>query len=100
MPKPNVGFEPIVVKTHPFQQTSQPEEFNLGTVLCAIFIGMSFILVPVSLAVDMVYDREASIEETEQNRQTVHTCVGMYVCVYIYIYICIHTHTHTQSCVT
>lgn len=61
MSEMRVEFEPIVVKTHPFQQTSQPEEFNMGTFSCAIFIGMSFILVPVSLAVDMVYDREASI---------------------------------------
>ncbi|XP_023723147.1 ATP-binding cassette sub-family A member 5 isoform X3 [Cryptotermes secundus] len=53
-----VKNEPIVVKTHPFQQTSQPEEFNMGTFSSAIFIGMTFVLVPVSLAVDMVYDRE------------------------------------------
>jgi ATP-binding cassette subfamily A (ABC1) protein 5 len=33
----------------------------MGTFSSAIFIGMSFILVPVSLAVDMVYDREVSI---------------------------------------
>ncbi|CAG2054714.1 unnamed protein product [Timema podura] len=50
--------EPIVVKTHPFQQTSQPEEFNMGTFSSSLFIGMIFVLVPVSLAVDMVYDRE------------------------------------------
>jgi ATP-binding cassette subfamily A (ABC1) protein 5 len=52
--------KPIVVKTHPFQQTSQPEEFNMGTFSSAIFIGMIFVLVPVSLAVDMVYDREVN----------------------------------------
>jgi ATP-binding cassette subfamily A (ABC1) protein 5 len=56
-----VEFEPIMVKTHPFQQTSQPEEFNLRTISSAICIGMSLILVPISVAVDMVYDREASI---------------------------------------
>jgi len=67
--KIRVEFEPITVKTHPFQQTSQPEEFNMGTFSSAIFIGMSFVLVPVSLAVDMVYDREASILETEGNRE-------------------------------
>jgi ATP-binding cassette subfamily A (ABC1) protein 5 len=61
IPKMRTGFEPIMVKTHPFQQTSQPQEFNMGTFSSAIFIGMSFILVPVSLAVDMVYDREVSI---------------------------------------
>jgi len=68
-PEIRMKFEPITVKTHPFQQTSQPEEFNMGTFSSAIFIGMSFVLVPVSLAVDMVYDREASILETERNRE-------------------------------
>jgi len=67
--KIRVEFEPITVKTHPFQQTSQPEEFNMGTFSSAIFIGMSFVLVPVSLAVDMVYDREASISDMEENRE-------------------------------
>ncbi|XP_050668382.1 cholesterol transporter ABCA5-like [Leptidea sinapis] len=51
-------FRPIEVLTHPFQQTEQPEEFNLGSVVCAIFMGMIFALVPVTLAVDIVYDRE------------------------------------------
>ncbi|KMQ94889.1 atp-binding cassette sub-family a member 2-like protein [Lasius niger] len=49
---------PIEVKTHPFQQTSQPQEFNIGTASCALFIGMDFVLLPITLAVDMVYDRE------------------------------------------
>ncbi|XP_045490404.1 cholesterol transporter ABCA5 isoform X1 [Pieris rapae] len=52
------SFRPIEVLTHPFQQTEQPEEFNLGSVVCAIFMGMIFALVPVTLAVDIVYDRE------------------------------------------
>ncbi|KAJ4426611.1 hypothetical protein ANN_26409 [Periplaneta americana] len=56
--KKKFDHEPIIVKTHPFQQTSQPEEFNMGTFSSAIFLGMIFVLVPVSLAVDMVYDRE------------------------------------------
>ncbi|XP_012225217.1 cholesterol transporter ABCA5-like isoform X2 [Linepithema humile] len=49
---------PIAVKTHPFQQTSQPQEFNIGMASCAAFIGMDFVLLPITLAVDMVYDRE------------------------------------------
>ncbi|XP_061382063.1 cholesterol transporter ABCA5-like isoform X3 [Danaus plexippus] len=52
------NFRPIEVLTHPFQQTEQQEEFNLGNVVCAIFMGMIFALVPVTLAVDIVYDRE------------------------------------------
>ncbi|CAK1541868.1 unnamed protein product [Leptosia nina] len=52
------SFRPIEVLTHPFQQLEQPEEFNLGSVVCAIFMGMIFALVPVTLAVDIVYDRE------------------------------------------
>lgn len=54
------AFESIEVKTHPFQQTSQPQEFNIGTASSAFFIGMDFVLVPITLAVDMVYDREVS----------------------------------------
>ncbi|XP_014610023.1 PREDICTED: ABC transporter A family member 1-like isoform X1 [Polistes canadensis] len=49
---------PIEVKTHPFQQTSQPQEFNVGIASSALFIGMDFVLLPITLAVDMVYDRE------------------------------------------
>ncbi|XP_049879366.1 cholesterol transporter ABCA5-like isoform X2 [Pectinophora gossypiella] len=52
------NFRPIEVFAHPFQQTEQQEEFNLGNVVCAIFMGMIFALVPVTLAVDIVYDRE------------------------------------------
>ncbi|KAH9638909.1 hypothetical protein HF086_004439 [Spodoptera exigua] len=52
------SYKPIEVLTHPFQQTEQQEEFNLGNVVCAIFMGMIFALVPVTLAVDIVYDRE------------------------------------------
>ena len=52
--------DPITIKTHPFQQTSQPQEFNIGIASSAIFIGMDLVLVPITLAVDMVYDREVS----------------------------------------
>ncbi|KAL0868036.1 hypothetical protein ABMA27_008685 [Loxostege sticticalis] len=52
------SFKPIEVLAHPFQQTEQQEEFNVGNVVCAIFMGMIFALVPVTLAVDIVYDRE------------------------------------------
>lgn len=51
-------IQPIEVKSHPFQQTAQPQEFNLGTFSSALFVGMIFVLVPASLSVDMVYDRE------------------------------------------
>ncbi|XP_031848316.1 cholesterol transporter ABCA5 isoform X1 [Nomia melanderi] len=54
----NDNVEPIGVKTHPFQQTSQPQEFNIGTASSAVFIGMNFVLLPIILVVDMVYDRE------------------------------------------
>lgn len=52
------NLKPIEVKTHPFQQTSQPQEFNIGTASSAVFIGMNFVLLPITLVVDMVYDRE------------------------------------------
>ncbi|KAJ8972472.1 hypothetical protein NQ317_016605 [Molorchus minor] len=48
----------IEVLAQPFQQTSQPEEFNVGIFSATTFMGMIFVLVPVSLAIDMVYDRE------------------------------------------
>ena len=53
--------EPIQVKSHPFQQTSQPQEFNIGIASSALLIGMDFVLVPITLAVDMVYDREVRL---------------------------------------
>lgn len=56
------SFKPIEVLTHPFQQTEQQEEFNLGNMVCAIFMGMIFALVPVTLAVDIVYDREVTLQ--------------------------------------
>jgi ATP-binding cassette, subfamily A (ABC1), member 5 len=51
-------LQPIEIKSHPFQQTALVQEFNLGTFSSALFVGMIFVLVPVSLSVDMVYDRE------------------------------------------
>lgn len=54
------SIEPIEVKVLPFQQTSQPEAFNLGVFSSAAFMGMIFVLIPVSLAIDMVYDREVN----------------------------------------
>lgn len=58
------SFRPIEVLAHPFQQTEQQEEFNVGNVICAIFMGMIFALVPVTLAVDIVYDREVISYDT------------------------------------
>lgn len=54
----DVDVSPIEVRAHPFRQTAQPQEFNVGTFSTALFVGMIFVLIPVSLAVDMVYDRE------------------------------------------
>ncbi|CAH0549112.1 unnamed protein product [Brassicogethes aeneus] len=51
-------FESMDVMAQPFQQTSQPEEFNLGIFMATMFMGMIFVMIPVSLSVDMVYDRE------------------------------------------
>lgn len=48
----------IVIRSHPFQQISQTQEFNIGTISSALFVGMIFVLIPVSLSIDMVYDRE------------------------------------------
>lgn len=50
--------QPIILHSHPLMVTAQSQEFNLGTFSSALFIGMIFILIPVSLAIDMVYDRE------------------------------------------
>lgn len=57
----NTIWEPIEVLVHPFQQTAQPEEFNIGIFSSTTFMGMIFVLLPVSLAVDMVYDREVRL---------------------------------------
>lgn len=51
-------FQPIKVMAQPFQQTMQPEGINIASTTQTIFVGMVFVLVPVSLAIDMVYDRE------------------------------------------
>ncbi|XP_055600772.1 cholesterol transporter ABCA5-like isoform X2 [Uranotaenia lowii] len=60
-PPLSIGTDSILnieLRSHPFRQTSQPQEFNIGTFSSALFVGMIFVLIPVSLAVDMVYDRE------------------------------------------
>lgn len=51
-------LHPIEIKSHPFQQTAQQQEFNAGTFSSALFVGMIFVLIPVTLSIDMVYDRE------------------------------------------
>ncbi|KAF4526763.1 hypothetical protein B566_EDAN015792 [Ephemera danica] len=50
--------DPITTRTLPLQVTSEPVDFNIGLFSSSILIGMIFLLVPVSLACDMVYDRE------------------------------------------
>jgi ATP-binding cassette subfamily A (ABC1) protein 5 len=60
-------WEPIEVMALPFQQTAQPEEFNLGIFSASTFMGMIFVLVPVSLAIDMVYDREVTIVNSKNS---------------------------------
>lgn len=54
----NGNFEPIKVMAQPFQQTMQPEGINIASTTQTIFVGMVFVMVPVSLAIDLVYDRE------------------------------------------
>ena len=58
MPSTPIDIYNIQIRSHPFQQTAQPQEFNIGTFSSALFVGMLFVLLPCSLAVDMVYDRE------------------------------------------
>lgn len=47
----------ITVKSYPFQQSLQPE-FKVETIISSVLLGMIFVLTPVSLATDMVHDRE------------------------------------------
>lgn len=55
---PSDAVEPtITVKSYPFQQSFQPE-FKVETIISSILLGMIFVLTPVSLATDMVHDRE------------------------------------------
>lgn len=63
------SLNPIEVKVLPFQQTAQPEEFNVGIFSAATLMGMIFVLVPVSLAVDMVNDREVSTDLFEKHEE-------------------------------
>ncbi|KAI2474243.1 ATP binding cassette (ABC) protein subfamily A member [Diabrotica virgifera virgifera] len=49
-------WNPIQVRSQPFQQTSS--DFSLGMGTATFTMGMIFALIPVTLATDMVYDRE------------------------------------------
>lgn len=80
------NFKPIEVLAHPFQQTEQQEEFNMGNVICAVFMGMIFAIVPVTLAVDIVYDRE--IKAKNQLRVN-GLSMSMYFLTYFTVLICI-----------
>lgn len=70
-------FQPIEIKTHPFQQTSQPEEFNIIVFASAISIGMIFVLVPVSLSIDMVYEREVR-HKNQLLREKIYCFLSMF----------------------
>ncbi|XP_030747414.1 ATP-binding cassette sub-family A member 5-like [Sitophilus oryzae] len=52
------NFEPIKVMTQPFQQTMQPEGLNVAATTATICVGTVFVMIPISLAIDLVYDRE------------------------------------------
>ncbi|KAL1502488.1 hypothetical protein ABEB36_007623 [Hypothenemus hampei] len=51
-------FDPIKVMAQPLPQTMQPEGLNIAFTSQTIFVGMVFVMVPLSLAIDLVYDRE------------------------------------------
>ncbi|XP_015126948.1 ATP-binding cassette sub-family A member 5 [Diachasma alloeum] len=76
----------IEVRTHPFQQTSQPQEFNIGIASSALFIGMNFVLVPITLAVDMVYDREI---KTKNQLRVNGLSFPMYFLTYFIVLVCL-----------
>ncbi|XP_050432298.1 phospholipid-transporting ATPase ABCA3-like [Adelges cooleyi] len=48
----------IYVKTEPFKTEYKQNEFNFSRCSSAFFLGIVFVLVPVSLSSDLVYDRE------------------------------------------
>nr|CAH7743826.1 unnamed protein product [Callosobruchus chinensis] len=76
------SWQPIELRAQPFQQTSQPEGINFGTVTATFTLGMIFALTPVSLAVDMVYDRE--IKAKNQLRVN-GLSFGMYFTTYLLV---------------
>ncbi|XP_017752415.1 PREDICTED: ATP-binding cassette sub-family A member 2-like [Eufriesea mexicana] len=88
------NLKPIEVKTHPFQQTSQPQEFNIGTASSTMLIGMIFVLLPITLIVDMVYDREIKAKnQLRTNGLTFFTYFLTYFITLVgqmtFIYLCI-----------
>lgn len=54
----NDKWSPMEVRAQPFQQTSS--DFSVGMGTATFTMGMIFALIPVTLATDMVYDREVS----------------------------------------
>ncbi|CAH1111719.1 unnamed protein product [Psylliodes chrysocephalus] len=52
----NDKWSPMEVRAQPFQQTSS--DFSVGMGTATFTMGMIFALIPVTLATDMVYDRE------------------------------------------
>lgn len=55
------------MNAQPLQQTTVGEGFNLAIFSATTFMGMIFVLVPGSLSVDMVYDREVRNSLSIQN---------------------------------
>ncbi|XP_072159520.1 cholesterol transporter ABCA5 [Bemisia tabaci] len=80
----NDSIEPINARSFPFQATSKPEGFNSGTTSSAIFLGMIFVLIPISLATDMVYDREIKAKnQLRVNGLSVTVYFGTYFIVLV-----------------
>lgn len=48
----------IDIKTEPFKMEYRQNEYSFSRCSSAFFLGIVFVLVPVSLSADLVYDRE------------------------------------------
>lgn len=48
----------IDIKTEPFKMEYKQNEYSFSRCSSAFFLGIVFVLVPVSLSADLVYDRE------------------------------------------
>lgn len=52
----------IDIKTEPFKMEYKQNEYSFSRCSSAFFLGIVFVLVPVSLSADLVYDREVKIK--------------------------------------
>ncbi|KAG8267321.1 ATP-binding cassette sub- A member 5 [Homalodisca vitripennis] len=69
-PKPDGYSQILTVKTRQLPPTSPSHELNTSIIVSSIMVGITFVLFPVSLAVEIINERKAKLRYVDTSKDT------------------------------